>query len=101
MGYQFFPCSRFTENEHGSLRGGYQVNLADDVPQGRALADQVTEGLGLHHRFLQVSILKFQLSFEALNFLKGARIGDGGPKVISEHMAPRQEFLLKRLAGAR
>ena len=57
VGDQFFARSGLTQNEHRSLRWGYQVNLADDVPQCRALPDQIAEGFGLHHRLLQVGVL--------------------------------------------
>src|SRR5208283_812181 len=71
VGDQFFAGSGLAQDEHRSLGGSYQVNLADNVPQGRALPDQVSEGLGLHHGLLQISILDFQLPFEPLDFLKG------------------------------
>src|SRR5208283_5539053 len=91
VGYQFFARSGLTQNEHRSFGGGHHVNLTANVPQGRTLADQIAEGLGLHHRLLQVSILEFQLRSEALDFLKGARIGDGRPYVISKNLSPRPE----------
>ena len=98
VGYQFFARSGLAQNEHRSFCGGDQVNLADDVPQGSALPDQIAEGLGLHHVLLQISILEFQLRFEPLNFLEGTRVGDGRSYVISENIAPWPEFLLKQFA---
>src|SRR4030095_3493257 len=88
MGDQFFTGSGLSQNEHRSLRGGDHVNLPDDLPQGRALADQVAEGLRFHHGLLQVSVLKFQLSFEMLDFVKGARVGNGGTYMIREDTTP-------------
>src|SRR5208282_4110172 len=94
VGDQFFAGSVVAQDEHRSLGGSYQVTLADNVPQGRALPDQVSEGLGLHHGLLQISILDFQLPFEPLDFLKGARVGDGRSYVISQNTAPGPEFIL-------
>src|SRR5208282_3532507 len=66
--------------------------MTDDLPQDRALADQIAEGLRLHHRLLQIHVVQFELSFEMLDFLKGARIGDGGPDVISEDPRPGGDY---------
>src|SRR5689334_10256253 len=75
---QFFARSRLTENKHRSLRGRDQIDLAHYVFECRTLADQIAKGLGLHHRLLQVRILQLQLRLKMLDFLKGARVGDGG-----------------------
>ena len=50
------PC-RFRQDENRSFGRGDQVNLADDLPQRRALADQVAESFGFHDFFLQVGVL--------------------------------------------
>src|SRR5215475_486677 len=68
VGDQLFAGSGLPENEHRSLGWSHHINLADDVSQGCALADQIAEGFGLHDGLLQVSILKFELCFEALDF---------------------------------
>ena len=49
----------------------------------------------------KISILEFQLCFEALNFLKGARVCDGRSYVVGDNQAPWPEFILKRLACGR
>jgi hypothetical protein len=65
VGDQFFARTRLTEDEHRSLRRSDHVNLAANLPQGRASADQVTKGLRLDDSLLQVSVLQFQLGFGA------------------------------------
>ena len=62
------------------------------------MADQVAEGFGLYHRLLQVRIMQFQLAFEALDFLKGAGVGNGRADMIREDPSLGPELLLKRLA---
>jgi hypothetical protein len=62
--------------------------LADDLFQRRALADEIAEGFGFDDGFLQVTVLKFELFFEAANFVERARIRDGRSDVIREDLAP-------------
>ncbi len=35
-----------------------------------ALADQIAEGLGFHHLFLQIGVVQFELGLEPLDFLE-------------------------------
>ncbi len=93
VGHQFLARSGFAEDEHRSFGGRDQINLADDVPERGALADKVTEGLRLDDGFLQIRVLKFELRFEPLDFLEGARVGNGGTHVVTEELAPRTSFL--------
>ena len=70
-----------------------------DVLQRVALTDQLAEGFGLHHFFLQVSVLHLELRLETLNFLEGPRVGDGRAEVIGNYLLPGvSEFFLKGLA---
>ena len=46
---------RSTKDGNPGFHGGHHINLADDLPQGRALPDQVSEGFGLHHGLLPVT----------------------------------------------
>src|ERR1035437_1277333 len=99
--YQIFAGPGFAEDEDRGFGGRDQVDLADDLPQGGALADEVAEGFGFHHLLLQVGILQFELGFEPLDVLEGARVGDGGPNMVREDSAPRAGFQRHILASER
>src|SRR6266403_5795234 len=90
---QLFAGARLTRNEHRSLRWRDQINLLDDLAQGGALADELAEGLGLHHFLLQIGVMHFELRFEPLDFLEGACVGNGGTYVVTEDLAPGTSFL--------
>ena len=53
------------------------------------MADQIAEGLRFYDLLLQVSVLKLQLRFEMLDFLKGPRVGDGCSDMVREDSATR------------
>src|SRR5689334_8501631 len=72
---QFFARSRFSQDENRRFGRSHQVNLANNVPQSRALTDQIAESLRFYYGFLQVSIVQFQLCFEPLDFLERAHVG--------------------------
>src|SRR5882672_347616 len=90
---QLFAGARLTRNEHRSLRWRDQVNLVDDLAQGGALADELAEGLGLHHFLQQIGVMHLELRFEPLDFLEGARVGNGGTHVVTEELAPGTSLL--------
>src|SRR5258706_7547359 len=90
---QFLARAGFTENEHRSVCRRDEINLADDVPQGCALADEVAKGFGFHHLLLQVGVPLFELRLETLYLLKGPRVGDGSADVIGKDLPPRPRFL--------
>src|SRR6185369_2773416 len=46
---QFLARTGFTQNENRSVCLRDQINLADDVPQGCALADEVAKRFGFHY----------------------------------------------------
>jgi len=99
--HQFLARPGLAQDEHGGFRRGDHVNLVNNLSQCGTLANQIAERFGLNHRFLQVSVLKFQLGLEGLDLLKGPRIGDGSPQMISKDPPPGQEFLLKQFACGR
>src|SRR5882672_7198147 len=90
---QLFAGARLTRNKHRSLRWRDQINLLDDLSQGGALADELAEGLGLHHFLLQIGVMNFELRFEPLDFLEGACVGNGGTHVVTEELAPGTSLL--------
>ena len=90
---QFLACAGFTENEHRGLCRRDQINLADDVPQWFALADEVTKRFGFHHLLLQIGVPLFELRLETLYLLKGPRVGDGGADVIGKDLPPGPRFI--------
>src|SRR5437879_8318694 len=90
---QLFAGARLTRNEHRSLRWRDQVNLLDDLAQGGALADELAEGLGLHHFLLQIGVMHFELRFEPLDFLEGTCVGNGGTYVVTEALTPGTSWL--------
>ena len=90
VGHQFFARSGLAQNEHRSFRGGYHVNLTNNLPQTGTLADQVAEGFGFDHCLLQVSVLEFQLGFEMLDLIKGTRIGNRRSNVVRKNPPPRR-----------
>src|SRR3974377_1502334 len=67
---QFLACPGLSQDEHGRFGRRHQVNLADELPQGSALAYQFAESLGLDDFLLQISILEFQLCLQPLNLFK-------------------------------
>ena len=85
---KFLARAGFAEDEHRGVGRRDQINLADDLPKRRALADQIAEGFGLHDLFLQIGVLLFELRFQALDFLEGARVGDGPGDVIGKNASP-------------
>ncbi len=96
---QFLAGAAFAQNQHRRFGGRDEINLADDVPQGLALAHQFAEGFGLHHFFFQVSVLHFELRLETLNFLERPRVGDGRAEVIGENLLPGMSVFREVGAG--
>src|SRR5882672_800339 len=90
---QFLARAGFTENENRSICRRDQINLADDVPQWCALADEVAKGFGFHHFLLEVGVPLFELGLETLYLLKGPRVGDGSADVIGKDLLPRPTFI--------
>ena len=88
VGDEFLAGAGFAEDEHGGVGGRDQINLADDLPEGRALADEIAEGFGFDNFFLKIGVLLFELRFQALDFLEGARVGDGAGDVIGKDASP-------------
>jgi hypothetical protein len=93
VGNQFFASPGVSQNENRSFGGRHQVNLADDLAQGGAPADEIAKGFSFRHLFLQIGILQFKLRLEPLDFLKGPCVGDGGTNVIRKDSAPGQGFV--------
>ena len=96
---QFLAGATFAQNQGRGFGGSDEINLTDDVLQRVALADQLTEGFGLHHFFLQVSVLHLELCLETLDFLERPRVGDGSAEVIGENPLPGMSVFREAGAG--
>ncbi len=60
---EFLASAGFAQNEHGSLRGRDEINLADDLAQCAALTDKIAERPGFQHFLLEVGVLLFEPGF--------------------------------------
>ena len=85
---QLFASPGFAENQHGSFRGGDEINLADDVAQGTALSNQFAKGACFDNFFFEIFVLLLELIFQALDFLERAGVGDGSADMVREDLAP-------------
>ena len=92
---QFLARAAFAQDQNRSFGGSDEIDLINDVAQFLALADQVPEGLGFHHFFLQISVLHLVLHIEALNFLESARVDQGVSDVIGDNLPPRPQFFAR------
>jgi hypothetical protein len=88
MSDQFLAGAGLAKNQDGGIGGGDEVYLIDDLLQGRALADEITECLGFHDLFLKICVLLFESRFELADFLEGPGIGNGAAGIIRENTDP-------------
>ena len=93
---QFLAGAGFAENQNRSVGGRDEINLAGDLPQRRALADQIAERFGFNDFFLEIGILLLQFRLEFLNFLEGPRVRDGSAEVIGENLLPGMPVFRER-----
>ena len=87
---QLFARAGFAEDEHGSFRGRDEVDLADDLAQRAALADQIAKCARFQDFFFEICVLLFELIFQALDFLKRPRICHGGANIGPKHRSVRK-----------
>jgi hypothetical protein len=87
-GDQLLAGAGFTEDEDRGVGGGDESNLADDLAEGGALADEITERFGFDDLLAQVGVLLLELGLEALDLLEGAGVGDGPGDVVGEDAPP-------------
>src|ERR1035441_1559612 len=92
-GDEFLAGAGFTENEHRGVRERPPVDLVEQLLDGRRLADDIAESLGLADFLLKVGVFELQMRLQPLDFLEGAGIDNRPGDFIRKYAQPRRPFL--------
>ena len=68
--------------------GGDEFDLLEQLAEGRASPDDFAEGMGLVDLLTQVTVLRFELPPQTLDFLERPCVGDGDCRLVGEGPQP-------------
>src|SRR6266481_2815155 len=90
---QFLACASFAQDEHGGFGGRDEIDLADNLAQGSALADQLAKRARFDDFFLKVGILLLELGSQEPDFFEGSGIGNSRANFVGEDLCPGTAFV--------
>ena len=87
-GDEFFPRTRFTEDQDAGVGCRNEINLLQHILKRRAVSDDVAELVRSGQFLTQIVPFQFELLLQLGNLFEGPRVGDRGCGMVGDHAHP-------------